>query len=160
MGAGPAAATAIYSISNTYSYYQCVDMLDFLWSIGAMTNEPPRFATPHDALREAIRRIGSQQKTARVCDVSPVSVWRWVRDAKSAPQRFVMLLSRASGVAPSELRPDLHWPEEAEAVAVMAPAHPAAAALSAVPSATYVRPVPTNDNCCCGCCHRLPPSAA
>lgn len=123
-----------------------------------MTNEPPRFATPHDALLEAIRRIGSQQKTARVCDVSPVSVWRWVRDAKSAPQRFVMLLSRASGVAPSELRPDLHWPEEAHDVAA-----PVAAVIPAggvATSATYVRPVPMNDNCCCGCCHRLPPSAA
>lgn len=121
-----------------------------------MTNQPPRFATPHDALLEAIRRLGSQQKAARACDCSAVSVWRWVRDAKPCPQRYVLRLAAASGIAPADLRPDLHWGADALGVPPIVPA-----VTAPVPDAGARRaPSPVNDNCCCGCCHRSPPSTA
>ncbi len=129
-----------------------------------MTDQPPRFATPHDALIEAIRRIGSQQKTARVCEITATSVWRWVHEQKLCPQRFVVRIARASGVMPDELRPDLHWPADAMAnvpppTVMPIPAPVDAVVISPAPAAAP-RFMPTNDNCCCGCCHRLPPSAA
>ena len=129
-----------------------------------MTDQPPRFATPHDALLEAIRRIGSQQKTARVCEITATSVWRWVNEQKLCPQRFVVRIARASGVTPEELRPDLHWPADAMAhvppPTVMPIPAPVAGSSVTSPPSPAARFIPMNDNCCCGCCHRSPPSVA
>lgn len=128
-----------------------------------MSTAPAPFATPHDALLEAIRRIGSQQKAARAADVSAPSVWRWVRDARPCPQKYVLGLATAAGMSPRDLRPDLYWPDDVVAAALAGPAAAAAVLTAQVARGEAVGPaLPiANDNCCCtcACCRRQHPPA-
>lgn len=72
--------------------------------------EGREFATPHDALREAVSIIGSQAATARLLGVAQPSVWKWLDRAKELPAQHVRAVEAATGIAKEELRPDLYGP--------------------------------------------------
>jgi DNA-binding transcriptional regulator YdaS (Cro superfamily) len=131
-----------------------------------MSNAPSQFATPHDALLEAIRRIGSQSKTGMAIGCSFTTVWKWVRNGNGVSDRYVIALEAASGISRRELRPERYWPDEPTPVQVAAPppapaAVPGSIPAGSLPPGTWVRVGGiANDNCCCACHRNHPPSAA
>ena len=64
--------------------------------------------TPYEALLQAIDALGSQSELARVCEVSPTAVWKWVQSSKRLPGNYVLRVEAATGVARHHLRPDLY----------------------------------------------------
>jgi DNA-binding transcriptional regulator YdaS (Cro superfamily) len=105
--------------------------------------------TPHEALLEAVRIAGGQNKIAAVCDVSQPSVFRWIHKHKQAPAARVLAIEARTGVSRHLLRPDI-YPRDGAAGAVVA-AVPGAVACN--PGGVFYRPHTANDNCCCPC-HR------
>ena len=60
------------------------------------------------ALREAVRRAGSQAAVARACGVSTTAVWKWVTMSRQVPAEFVLRVEDLTGVSRHELRPDIY----------------------------------------------------
>lgn len=54
--------------------------------------------TPFEALEAAIRILGSQAALARVCEVSPTAVWKWVQSSKRVPGEFALRVEDATGI--------------------------------------------------------------
>ncbi len=68
--------------------------------------------TPVEALREAVRLIGSQSATGRFLGVSQHAVWQWLAREKPLPAKYVLPVSRKTGIPPWVLNPDI-YPREA-----------------------------------------------
>ncbi|PKP93159.1 MAG: cytoplasmic chaperone TorD [Alphaproteobacteria bacterium HGW-Alphaproteobacteria-16] len=64
--------------------------------------------SPHEALRLALDKIGSQSALARVCGVKQPSVWNWLAKNKELPAEHVLAVELASGVSRHDLRPDIY----------------------------------------------------
>jgi DNA-binding transcriptional regulator YdaS (Cro superfamily) len=66
-------------------------------------------STPGDALKLAIKRLGSQSALAKLCDVSGTAVWKWLqRGYMSADNGIVLRVEQATGVSRHALRPDIY----------------------------------------------------
>lgn len=61
------------------------------------------------ALLEAIRKAGSVSKLAALIGVTPQAISQW----KKPPATRVLDISRVTGIAPRELRPDVYPPKRA-----------------------------------------------
>jgi len=68
--------------------------------------------TPFEALTLAVDKAGSQAEIARIAEVSPTAVWKWVQSSKRVPAEFVLKIEAATGVSRHDLRPDI-YPREA-----------------------------------------------
>lgn len=64
--------------------------------------------TRYQALLRAIEVAGSQSELARLCGLSPTSVWKWVNQSKQLPAEFVLRVEEATGVSRHHLRPDIY----------------------------------------------------
>ncbi len=108
--------------------------------------------TPHEALLEAVRIAGGQNKIAAVCDVSQPSVFRWIHKHKQAPATRVLAIEARTGVSRHLLRPDI-YPRDGAADAVVAPP---GGTVACNREGVLYRPAPAtaNDNCCCPCHQR------
>jgi DNA-binding transcriptional regulator YdaS (Cro superfamily) len=67
-----------------------------------------------EALREAVKTIGSQSATARLLDVTQGAVSKWLSGQKPLPAEHVLVVEEAAGVSKHRLRPDI-YPIEAAA---------------------------------------------
>lgn len=77
--------------------------------------------TPHEALRLAVEKCGSEAELARRIGVTGQAINQW----KVAPPLRVLDIERASGVSRHLLRPDLYPIESSEKrKAIAAGAHP------------------------------------
>lgn len=72
--------------------------------------EGRQFATPHEALREAVNVVGSQAAMARLLGISQPSVWKWLDRSKQLPAEYVRAVEAATGIPKEQLRPDLYDP--------------------------------------------------
>jgi DNA-binding transcriptional regulator YdaS (Cro superfamily) len=54
-------------------------------------------------IRDIIDAAGGTTKTARICGLKPSSVSEWTR----VPDRHVQVVSRAAGIPPEDIRPDI-----------------------------------------------------
>ncbi len=68
-------------------------------------------ATPFEALKAAVQRIGSQSAMARLCGVGQPAVWKWLQSGKRLPAEHVLKVEAETGVSRHLLRPDI-YPEE------------------------------------------------
>ncbi|MXO73546.1 transcriptional regulator [Alteraurantiacibacter buctensis] len=68
--------------------------------------------TPLEALDLAARLAGSQAALARICDLSPTAVWKWMQSSKRLPAEYVLRVEAATGVSRHDLRPDIYPREE------------------------------------------------
>jgi len=66
------------------------------------------FESPQEALREAVKRIGSQSATGRLLKVSQAAVWEWLRKDKVLPAEHVLTVEAHTGVSKHDLRPDVY----------------------------------------------------
>lgn len=66
--------------------------------------------TPYEALCTAIDILRSQAALARVCEVSPTAVWKWVQSSKRVPPEFVLRVEDATGIPCYVLNPDTYPP--------------------------------------------------
>lgn len=64
--------------------------------------------TPFEALKRAIEILGSQSELARLCEVSPTAVWKWVQSSKRLPAEYVLRVADATGILIHSLRPDIY----------------------------------------------------
>lgn len=85
--------------------------------------------SPHEALKAALAKAGSQSALARICGVAQPTVWKWLQ-TKRLPPLYVLTVEAATGVSRHHLRPDI-YPLEACAVpgrfhGVIQGAHPVA----------------------------------
>lgn len=64
--------------------------------------------TPFEALTLAVDKAGSQAEIARIAEVSPTAVWKWVQSSKRVPAEFVLKIEAATGVSRHDLRPDIY----------------------------------------------------
>jgi len=64
--------------------------------------------TPFEALQIAVRRLGSQSKLARLCQVTQPAVWKWMQSGKRLPAEHVLKVEQATGVSRHDLRPDIY----------------------------------------------------
>lgn len=69
------------------------------------------FESPQAALREAVKRIGSQSATGRLLKVSQAAVWEWLRKDKVLPAEHVLTVEAETGISRHDLRPDV-YPED------------------------------------------------
>lgn len=58
------------------------------------------------ALREAVDRAGSQSALARICEVTPQSVYDWLQSGKVPPKRAKMIEYRL-GIKREKLCPEI-----------------------------------------------------
>lgn len=73
------------------------------------------FAMSKEALNRAIEACGSQEALAQKIGVSQQLISYWVKRAKAGvPAEFVLAIEKATGIARSELRPDI-YPAPADA---------------------------------------------
>lgn len=63
-------------------------------------------------LHEAVRRIGSQGRMAKLCRVAQPTVWKWLNRDKPLPAEHVLAVEAATGISRHDLRPDI-YPREA-----------------------------------------------
>lgn len=82
-----------------------------------MTDVPGTFASPADALRAAVDRVGSQAALARLLGLAQPSVWKWITEGKPLPAEHVLTVEAKTGVSRHDLRPDIYPRDSA------APAH-------------------------------------
>jgi DNA-binding transcriptional regulator YdaS (Cro superfamily) len=68
--------------------------------------------TPFEALTLAVDKAGSQAEIARIAEVSPTAVWKWVQSSKRVPAEFVLKIEAATGVSRHDLRPDIYPREQ------------------------------------------------
>ena len=71
---------------------------------------------PPQAFKEAVRKIGSQPKTAALLGVSQAAISKRIRKVQPAAAEWVLSLERASGIGRSQLRPDLYPHEDPSTV--------------------------------------------
>lgn len=64
--------------------------------------------TPFEALQQAVDRLGSQSKLARLCKVTQPAVWKWMQSGKRLPAEHVLAVEEATGVSRHALRPDIY----------------------------------------------------
>lgn len=64
--------------------------------------------TPVEALREAVRLIGSQSATGRLLGISQHAVWQWLAREKPLPAKYVLPVSRETGIPPWVLNPEIY----------------------------------------------------
>ncbi|QXT34312.1 helix-turn-helix domain-containing protein [Sphingomonas sanguinis] len=64
-----------------------------------------------EALREAVRRVGSQGAMARLLGIKQPSVWAWIKRGKALPPQHVLLVEEHTGVSRFILRPDIYRQE-------------------------------------------------
>jgi|TARA_R100000049_G_C1944690_1_gene89523 DNA-binding transcriptional regulator YdaS (Cro superfamily) len=64
--------------------------------------------TPFEALEAAVEAAGTQAELARICEVSPTAVWKWIQSSKRMPAEFVLRAEAATGVSRHALRPDIY----------------------------------------------------
>lgn len=66
--------------------------------------------TPYEALTLAVERAGSMSELARICEVSPTAVWKWVQSSKrmSADKGRVLRVESVLGISRHVLRPDIY----------------------------------------------------
>jgi len=64
--------------------------------------------TPTEAIRQAVKIVGSQSELARICGVSQPAVWKWLQTAKRVPAEQVLAIETATGVSRHFLRPDIY----------------------------------------------------
>ncbi len=69
------------------------------------------YASPEEALREAVDRVGSQAAMARLVGVAQPSVWRWLNQRHALPGRHVLAVEKATGISRHDLNP-LFYPRE------------------------------------------------
>jgi DNA-binding transcriptional regulator YdaS (Cro superfamily) len=65
-----------------------------------------------DGACEAVRRVGSQRRTAKILGVSRQAIGHWMKSG--VPPERVLALEGISGVSRYELRPDIYGPAPAE----------------------------------------------
>lgn len=63
------------------------------------------YASPEEALREAVVRVGSQAAMARLIGVAQPSVWRWLKQGHALPGRHVLAVEKATGISRHDLNP-------------------------------------------------------
>lgn len=66
------------------------------------------FESPQAALREAVKRIGSQSATGRLLGVSQAAVWEWLRKDKVIPAEHVLAVEAETSISRHDLRPDVY----------------------------------------------------
>lgn len=64
--------------------------------------------SPFEALQKAVSLAGGQSAAARICKVSQTAVWKWLQSGKRLPAEHVLPMSKATGVLPHQLRPDIY----------------------------------------------------
>lgn len=69
------------------------------------TSAAPLCDTP---LHEAVRRIGSQGRMAKLCKVAQPTVWKWLNFGKPLPAEHVLAVEAATGISRHDLRPDIY----------------------------------------------------
>jgi len=69
-----------------------------------------------ELIETAISQLGSQAKLAEACGVKQQSIWQ-AKDSGRVSAELALLIEKATGgaVTAKGLRPDLPWPEIAEA---------------------------------------------
>lgn len=77
----------------------------------------PNLSVPLDALKQAVRSIGSQSATGRLLGVSQAAVWGWLNDKGLLPAEHVLAVERETGISRHRLRPDVYGPESVEGAA-------------------------------------------
>lgn len=78
------------------------------------------YASPEEALRKAVERVGSQAAMARLVGVAQPSVWRWLKRGQALPGRHVLAVEKATGISRHDLNP-VFYPHEAGAEASSSP---------------------------------------
>lgn len=64
--------------------------------------------SPHEKpITKAVENAGGQSALARQLDVSPQAVQQWLKKGR-APAERVLAISKATGITPHELRPDIY----------------------------------------------------
>jgi DNA-binding transcriptional regulator YdaS (Cro superfamily) len=64
--------------------------------------------SPYEALELAVIRAGSQSALARICELSPTAVWKWLQSSKRVPAECVLRIEEKTGVSRHDLRPDIY----------------------------------------------------
>ncbi len=59
------------------------------------------------ALQMVIRSLGTQERLADICGVTPQAISEWHRGAGRVPIQYVERISRETDIPPAEIRPDL-----------------------------------------------------
>ena len=59
------------------------------------------------ALRRVVKILGTQERLAHVCGVTPQAVSEWHRGAGRVPVEYVEKVSRETQIPPAAIRPDL-----------------------------------------------------
>jgi DNA-binding transcriptional regulator YdaS (Cro superfamily) len=65
-------------------------------------------ATPFEALKAAVARVGSQAAMGRLLHVSQPTVWKWLQSSKRLPAEHCLVVERETGVSRHLLRPDIY----------------------------------------------------
>lgn len=68
---------------------------------------------PNQALKDAVKKVGSQSALARLLRVSQAAVWRWLTEEKPLPAEYVLTVEAETGIAKERLRPDIYPPDAA-----------------------------------------------
>lgn len=64
------------------------------------------------ALKKAIKTIGSQTALAKALNVTQAHVWNWLNRDTQVTAEYVLNIEKLTGVPRYELRPDIYPPEE------------------------------------------------
>lgn len=59
------------------------------------------------ALRRVVESLGTQERLAHICGVTPQAVSEWHRGAGRVPVEYVEKVSRETKLSPAAIRPDL-----------------------------------------------------
>jgi DNA-binding transcriptional regulator YdaS (Cro superfamily) len=73
----------------------------------AVTVTPEQYESPLAAIRAAVEILGGQAPTARICEVSQPTVWRWVKGKSPVTPRACPIIEEFAGIAAAILRPDI-----------------------------------------------------
>lgn len=60
-----------------------------------------------NALRQVVETLGTQERLAHICGVTPQAVSEWHRGAGRVPVEYVERVSRETQIPPAAIRPDL-----------------------------------------------------
>lgn len=78
--------------------------------------ESATLLTPQQALRAAIKIVGSQAAMGRLLGVSQAAVWLWLKENKALPAEHVLAVEAATGISRHDLRPDIYPREDTPSV--------------------------------------------
>ena len=76
-----------------------------------MTVSPETYESPLAAIQAAVEILGGQAPTARICDVSQPTVWRWVKGKSPVTPRACPIIEEFAGISAAVLRPDIFLTE-------------------------------------------------